>query len=517
MYYYFWSACCLFILHNTLLMHGFLGDTLVFTNEQSWTQIIDLQIGQRLGNFNDTQLTISDKQLLPATFAVGIYLSNQETVFTCAEQPFLCVTQSLNENPQFFWCSASELKPDMQIMALGHQDGMLNVERLEIIDLKNQPCTMVCLTVLPDHIFYVTKSLLVVHNQERGAPQATGVSLPLIACGLPTAIGLGLAAAAPFIAVGLLIFYRGWAQEQAETERQKRLLLLQEQAHQAEQAKLQQSVWGETPKSVPPNLPVNPSPATKPETATGPKIGWPIMPPLEKGPFVGIGIEEKFDEANNRWIRIITESEQHQTLTESAWSVFDPQGLWIKSVADDGTILALADPEKNQLQKSIKDRLNNLANTTKKPNFSNEAQELHNSDLNKSINSEYSESTRIEIIKLQQQVQFLRESIQGESLKSKTLCVCLSILGLYIVDFHPIIKILHIVFASFYSEIFDLLKETYFSVSQKLNTASQNLKNQWDNKKIALFAFINSQGNLWSKQQGSCIDYGIEWKEQLKC
>lgn len=359
------------ILAQHLQPHGFIPETLVAVNCQTLIPLGDISLNTDLWDYNSEIIErVLSKQELEVDHLTIITLSNGEQIISTPEQPFLCLYSKLetdlnNQEAIFNWRSASNLTPNNYVVALNEEDHILKVQLVDTINLTGSPHKIIRLTTLPDHIFCITKSLVVVHNFNQDKNNGFQIAGPILSAGLTTLLGPSLAMAIPLIFGGYMLF-KQWQGPKINnpTLPVRPQAAINEQYRQLNQPSTNPAVPSlEQPPA--PSVAINPLPNPQ-ETAD---YGWPTMPPLEKGPFIALNLEQELDAEQNTWLRITAENAYHQTLAESSWSIFDQEGFWTKDLTSDGTLLAMADANSHAKQTQIKSHLQELLD--KAPSMNN--------------------------------------------------------------------------------------------------------------------------------------------------
>lgn len=172
----FFLLGCPFVLTN-----GILFDTLVAVDANHWLAASDVEIGQKLWGLDGYFVEVSSKRTLLSSCVSGVYLSNDEIVVASPLLHFLClrgeeVDRFINKRPaKFTWKALADLQPGDWLMARGTPTGLLEVELVEVE--AHAVCNMICLTTQPNHMFFITKNLLVVHNFDSYASDLQSVPL----------------------------------------------------------------------------------------------------------------------------------------------------------------------------------------------------------------------------------------------------------------------------------------------------------------------------------------------------
>lgn len=143
---------------------GLFYDTLLPLASGAYVKVQDLVVGQRLVAFNNCSVTVARIEHVPVKHLVCIELTNRETLYTALEQKFFCAHEELRiPHKGCCWTPAMDLYPGAKLRALGVFEGWVEVASVEVLNIKEDSCTMIKLITRPNHLFCITRSLIVAH------------------------------------------------------------------------------------------------------------------------------------------------------------------------------------------------------------------------------------------------------------------------------------------------------------------------------------------------------------------
>lgn len=520
-----YSQLLLCVLSTGLLSHGFVPETLMSLNTQDFFPLNNVMLNSdsnAIDAWDMTERAIA-KQEVEVDRLIAITLDNGEQIICSQEQQFCCLVSDgqnfLQNGPAIFdWRDAQVLTSGDRLLALSQELSVLRIQRVEVLDVSHKSEKIIRLTTQPCHVFCVTQSLVLVHNFDQRSNNQVGFSVPLLGVGMTALVSSCWPLLAP-LAIGFFATWRLWSDKKQSQVHEQQKLLAQQQAL-AEQNRLQQQSWLAQEQALAQRdlmaqckpLQVAACPAS--ESANNLQRPWPVMPPLEKGPFLALNLEQKQDGENNTWLRMMAENQEHINVGHSAWSIFDPEGFWTKSVTDDGFLLAMAGPDSRAQQaeiisdvQALLQRVPNLVNDNAAANAQNlQAWQVENNELLQSLMAKVDD--------LQNQVNDLQH--QNAFTNSKEYVVCcllLNLAGLGIGNSHLMVKILYTAIVTLAPGMLYNLYQSYF-FPQNSEVKEESLKEVKNNR---LLAFTNQQGNLWAIHQGQCIDFNFHSQEGFSC